>query len=533
MNYADRIVQATAVHTMDHTVSGNAVAVKDGLVMAVGDPDELSDLIGPETIIERFAGVLTPGLNDGHTHVVWGLELTRGISLTDLSLEDVRAAIAAEVAAMDRTRWVHGWGLDPNLFSETSYSGRLFDDVTGEVPLFVRLRDGHSALINSAAIELAGLTGREVFPDEARIVTDAEGQVTGYILELSAMDLVLSHAPTEDLDVLATQLSAVLEGMADTGIVSTDVMDFHPLTPVLMERLESRGPVPLRLRFHPVVPAGATLADLEATLALQGQGGSRWEVRGVKFFVDGTIDNGSAWLTTPDAYGQGTRSIWTDPAEYRAALLYFVSRGVPTATHAIGDRAVAFVLDTFESFESGEVKGSHRIEHIETIPDDLVPRFAELGIAASMQPVAGTHHTRADFTDNWSTRLGVERASHGWRCKDLRNANAVLALGSDWPITAYDARITMADCVLRRPVERPDVEPIRPDQGLSVYEALEGYTIHAARAAGLSAVAGSISVGKRADFTVWSVDPLHTRPADLPDVGILTTYIAGSPRDEA
>lgn len=529
--YADRIIHARVVHTLDadETIV-EAVAVTDGLVSAVGSLDALSPLIGPSTIVDRFSGALTPGLNDGHTHVVWGLELTRGVQLTDLTFEEVAAAISAEVQATNQAGWIHGWGLDPNVFTESGFSGKVFDEITGDIPLFLRLRDGHSAVINSAAIRSARLTGAEEFPDESRIDTDVHGAPTGYVLELRAMNLVLSFAPAQDIDVLAGQLKSVLEGMADTGIVSTDVMDFDPLTPVLLNRLERLGPLPLRLRCHAIVPAGAAMSDLRAVHDLQGTGGDRWEVRGVKFFMDGTIDNGSAWLEAPDAYGQGRKSIWTDPAAYRSALLYFASRGIPTATHAIGDRAVSFVLESFESFGPEGVQGSHRIEHIETIPDDLVGRFAPLGIAASMQPVAGTHHTRADLTDNWSIRLGPERARHGWRCRDLRDAGAVVALGSDWPITPYDARVTMADTVLRRPVEKPGVEPITPEQGLTLREALEGYTTHAARAAGLEEVAGSIAVGKRADFTVWESDPLATEAEHLPEISIVTTYVGGLPR---
>lgn len=246
--------------------------------------------------------------------------------------------------------------------------------------------------------------------------------------------------------------------------------------------------------------------------------------------IDGTIDNGSAWLAEPDAYGQGTAPVWSDPAEYAAALRFFAERGVPTATHAIGDQGVRFVLDALEGLgDAVRCRAAHRIEHIETIPDELVPRFAELGVAASMQPVHGTHHTRADRSDNWSVRLGPERAARGWRCRDLREAGAVLALGSDWPITPYDPRAMMADAILRRPVERPDQAPVQPEQALTPLQALEGYTSHAALAAGLQDVAGTITVGKRADFTVWAQDPLSVDAEELAATPIVATLLDGVP----
>ncbi len=528
MSSPDLILIADSVLTLDPALpDAQAVAVTRGTITAVGTAADVRALAGAATAVEEVAGVLTPGLTDSHTHVVWGLELTRGTQLTDLDLDTVRDLIRRAADATPPGAWVHGWGLDPNLFTDTGFTGRIFDDVTGEVPMFLRMRDGHSAIVNSAAIRAAGLTGAETFADESLIGLADDGAPSGYILEISAMDLVLAHAPDDSLEAMAERLRGVLEGMASAGIVTTYVMDYHRFTQPLMDALERDGDLPVRLKFSPFVYPGASMDDLEQIRALQGVGGRRWRVEGVKFFIDGTVDNGSAWLDTPDAYGQGTKSIWTDPDEYRTAVAFFVQHGIPTATHAIGERGVSFVLDALEALGSDVGAGAHRIEHIETIPDDVVPRFAQVGVIASMQPVHGTHHTRADLSDNWSTRLGPERARHGWRCRDLRDAGAVIALGSDWPITPYDPRAMMADTILRRPVERPDIEPIRAEQGLTPREALEGYTVSAARAAGWQDIAGTIAVGKRADFTAWQEDPLSVAPELLPEVGIRGTWIEG------
>ncbi|WP_258566701.1 amidohydrolase family protein [Leucobacter luti] len=277
-----------------------------------------------------------------------------------------------------------------------------------------------------------------------------------------------------------------------------------------------------------MVPPGANEAVLAEFAALQGLHGRRWRVEGVKFMIDGTVDNGSAWLAAPDCYGEGLRSIWTDTEAYRHALRYFAERGIATATHAIGDRGVAFVLDAIESLGATAQLAAHRIEHIETIPDDTVPRFAALGVAASMQPIHGTRHTRADRSDNWSIRLGDERAGHGWRCKDLRDSGAVLALGSDWPVTPFDPREMMAETILRFPLAQPELAPVQPEQALSAREALEGYTVHAARAIG-AADEGTITPGARAALTVFAGDPLALTPQELATVGVVATYVDGRP----
>ncbi|GAA2178697.1 amidohydrolase [Leucobacter tardus] len=532
----DRIVLASRVHTMEPAPASDgpanpvtAIALSGDRVLATGTHDEMLGLRGPGTVIDDFAGTVYPGFTDSHTHVILGLELTRGLHLTDLDLDTVRARVAAAAAELPDGAWIHGWGADPNIFTGSGFTGRIFDDVAGDHPLFIRMRDAHSAVVNSTTIDLLGLTGRETFPDESRIGVDDQGVPTGYVLELAAIDLVLSQAPPETIAQQADRVWAVLTGMAASGIASTHVLDFHRGSREILELAEERGDLPVRLRFSPIVPAGASEAQLREFAELQGLRGRRWRVEGVKFMIDGTVDNGSAWLAEPDCFGQGLRSLWTDPEAYRAALRYFAERGVPTATHAIGDRGVDFVLDALESLGDLRANAAHRIEHIETIPDETVQRFAALGVAASMQPIHGTHHTRADRSDNWSVRLGDTRAARGWRCADIRRSGAVLALGSDWPVTPYDPRAMLADTILRYPVERPGTPPVQPEQALTRREALEGYTVHAAAASGLLDDEGTLAPGKRANLTVLDADLLDTPPERFPEVGVLATFVDGVP----
>ncbi|WP_364309047.1 amidohydrolase [Paenarthrobacter nitroguajacolicus] len=532
MTVADTMVLARRIHTLDPDLpTATALAITDGRIAAVGSLSELKPFSGPgTTVLDYGDATIVPGLNDSHTHVVFGLDLARGLQLTDLGpLDEVQRIIGDAAAAAEPGEWVIGWGLDPNLFTGIGFSGCLFDDATGPVPMFLRMRDGHSAIVNSAALAASGITGPVDFPDESLIDVDDKGTPTGYLVEFSAMDLATKAFPQESFDVRAERLDELLNGMAAVGITSTHVMDYAEGSGELAAHLEATGELPLRLRFSPMVHAGASLYELEKAAALQGTGGRRWRVEGVKFFIDGTIDNGSAWLEQPDAYGENHESVWTDPEDFQKALRFFVERGIPTATHAIGDQGVRYVLDALEAAGDSRGLAAHRIEHIETIPDDLVTRFAELGVAASMQPVHGTHHTRADRTDNWSVRLGGERAARGWRCRDLREAGVTVALGSDWPITPYDPRAMMADSILRRPVERSDVEPVQPEQALTALMALEGYTSHAAAAAGLTAETGTISVGKLADLTVFEQDPLLVTPEELARTSVVATFVSGLP----
>ncbi|NDY74779.1 amidohydrolase family protein, partial [Desulfobacter hydrogenophilus] len=151
-------------------------------------------------------------------------------------------------------------------------------------------------------------------------------------------------------------------------------------------------------RISPSVFPGFTRDDLERHLELQRRAGRRWHVRGVKLMIDGTIDNGTAWLFEPDSRGQSTRSLWLDPAEYREAVRFFHEHGIPTTTHAIGDKGISFVAETLGALPAGDVQ--HRIEHIETLPDEVLDQVIAAGAAASMQPTHCTLYTRADHTDN-------------------------------------------------------------------------------------------------------------------------------------
>ena len=264
--------------------------------------------------------------------------------------------------------------------------------------------------------------------------------------------------------------------------------------------------------------------------ALQGAGGRRWQVRGAKLFIDGTIDNGTAWLEEPDTLGESTSPYWPDPETYARAIVWFDEHDLPTTTHAIGDQGVRYVLSALERTRG---RARHRIEHIETIPDDLVEAFGRLPVTASMQPTHCTEYSSPDYSDNWSTRLGPARASRGWRIRDLRDAGVRVAIGSDWPIADFDPRGILASAQLRRRGGAPDRAPIGPEQAISALMALEGYTTHAAWSVGEQDEAGTIEVGKRADLTAFAVDPLLAPPDELVEAPIVLTVTDGAITHEA
>jgi predicted amidohydrolase YtcJ len=528
----DLVVCADRIRTMADADTGvSAVAVRAGRIAALGTRDDVAAWRGPSTrVIDLGSATVTPGLVDAHIHPVNGAELTRGVGLLGLDLDGVRRALAERAATLAPDAWVLGWGLDPNVAPGRGLTSADIDDAVGGRPALLRLFDAHSALASTTALRIAGVDGPRVFDQKSEVVCDADGRPTGFLLEAAAIALVDGHVPTATDDEVADHVHDALAAMARVGITGAHAMEHVARASGVYQRIEADRDLPIRLRCSPWAQPGSDEDDWAALAALQGTGGRRWQVGGVKLFIDGTVDNGTAWLTEPDSHGECTSAYWPDPAAYARAIAWFDAHGVPTATHAIGDEGVRHVLRAL-SATGRQVR--HRIEHIETIPDDLVAEFGRLPVTASMQSTHCTEYVAADHSDNWSTRLGPVRASRGWRVRDLRQAGVRVALGSDWPIADVDPRGILAAAQLRRRGGAPDRTPIGPEQAISARMALEGYTTHAAWSVGEDDVAGTLEVGKRADLTAFAVDPLVAPADELVDAPIMLTVVEGAVSHQA
>ncbi|QIG38736.1 amidohydrolase [Microbacterium sp. 4R-513] len=527
---ADIVIFGTVI-TMaedDRTpAEAEGIAIADGRVLALGDREQLTPLVDASSeVIELSDAAILPGFVDSHIHPVFGLSLTRGADLSRCgTLSEVGAALTAELDRLTGDDWLLGWGLDPNVFGDEEVTNAFLDSVAGRRPAFVRLFDAHAAIASSRALEIAGVEGGAAFTDASRVVTDENGRPTGYLLEMQALGLVERVLPELSFEERAELLYEILLRMARAGFTSGQVQDLAPGTIELLERIEGDRDLPIRLRLSPWFEPGTPVAEVERLVALQGTRGRRWVVEGVKLMIDGTVDNGTAWLHEPDCLGESTASLWLDPEHYRAAMTELHRRGVPTTTHAIGDAGIDFVVRTIDGLPPGVA--THRVEHIETMTDASLEVFVRSRATASMQPTHCTLFTKADGSDNWSRRLGEERAARGFRSRDLVRAGIPLALGSDWPVAPSDAVAILADAQLRRPHDDADAAAIHPEQALDAMDALRGLTTQPYRTIGSRG--GMLEVGAVADVTVLDRDPRTVDPVALGSAEVLLTLVDGRP----
>jgi predicted amidohydrolase YtcJ len=500
--------------------------VRGSEIVAVGSDAEVREHCDAKTqIVDGHHDLaIVPGLVDAHIHP-FHAEQTRGVDLTRCAtLSEVQSELSRERQEVGGDGWVLGWGLEYNVFGDGPISSAAIEDAVGGAPALVTFFDLHTALATPRALELARATAPHSFSEGAEIVL-CDGRPTGELREDAAIDLVRQLLPQLTERERYTRIAELQRRLAAVGLTGLHVMDGSPRTFDLMRELEANGDLLLRSLIPLWIKPETRFEEMEEWLQFREESGERWRGGVAKFFIDGVIDTGTGWLYEPDTLGDGTQPFWPDPGRYASAVRLFAQTGFQCVTHATGDYGVRAALDAYR--EAGAAPGiTHRVEHIETLQDRDLPRFAAEGVAASLQPLH-MQWRLADHSDSWALRLGPERCARAWRASDLLRSGAVVPLGSDWPVAEYDPRIGLAWARLRRNPRESEAHVFEPEQVLTGLEALEGYTVAAARVAGETDVAGRIAPGYRADFTGLAADPVETSADDLVDLPVRLTIVDG------
>lgn len=523
---ADRAVLGARIRTLDpDRPRATAVAMRGGTLVAVGDDAEVRAACDARTEILDGTGVaIVPGLTDSHLHPIWATDLAVGVSAEHCADQAAfAAALRAERERVGPDALVRAWSVDYALLPGEDMDGRVLERLAAG-PALVVFHDLHTYLATPSVVAQAGVTGAERFPDASEIVC-RDGRPTGELREFSAFFRVADALPGATPEARRTRVAEVLGELSALGVTGAHVMDGSPETYDLLRELEARGDLTVRLIVPLWVKPEHADEVHEAYARHVDARGELWRGGTAKFFIDGVVETGTAWLEEPDTRGQGTKPYWPDPDRYAAAVATFARAGFACTTHAIGDRAVRATLDAYRAAADPRT-GMHRIEHLETLGDATLARVAAESVAASMQPL----HMRwrhADGEDEWALRLGPERTARGFRTGDLLRSGAVVALGSDWPVAPSDPRYGMAWARLRREPGGCDHAPFEPEQRLDALQALAGYTTAPATVAGERERSGRIAPGLRADLTGLAADPVDTDADELPDLPVRLTVVGG------
>jgi predicted amidohydrolase YtcJ len=525
---AELAIVGARIRTLDPAQPfASAIAMAGARIVAVGDDAAVREHCDATTeILDGRGMAIVPGLTDAHLHPLWATAFAVGIDTSGCTDRDQLAdALAAERRRIGPDAILRAWSVDYAHFAD-GLRGDDLERLAGGPALAVFF-DLHTYLATPSVLERAGVTGAESFADASEIVVDADGRPTGELREFSAFFRVADALPGNDPEAARARVVAVLRELNAMGLTGAHVMDGSPEAYSLFSELEARGELSLRLVVPLWVKPETGEEAIREYLDLVDARGSLWRGGVAKFFIDGVVETGTAWLDEPDARGGGTQPFWPSEERYAETVARFARAGFQCATHAIGDRAVRAALDAYRLVgPPPRGRGLHRIEHLETLDDATLARVAAEHVAASMQPLH-MQWRQPDGSDEWAVRLGPDRVARAFRTGDLLRSGALVPLGSDWPVAPADPRYGMAWARLRRHPGLPTQPVFEPEQAMSASDALAGYTTAAAATVGETEIGGRIAPGLRADLTAFAADPVDLPADELPDLPVLLTVVDG------
>jgi predicted amidohydrolase YtcJ len=522
---ADLILYNGNIHTLDAaTPRAQAIAIAGNRILALRGDAAMRELLAPEgQAIDLQGRTVVPGFTDAHLHFMsYGLSLKR-VDLSGVpTLAEALARVAARVQQTPVGQWVRGRGWDHSLWEGGAFPARAdLDRIAPRHPVYLARKCGHAAWANSRALELAGITATTPDPPGGAIERDpATGAPTGILKEL-AMDLVrrLLKEPAPEETVAA--IRAATANAHRLGIVGVHTMEGAAALRAF-QRLDAAGELQMRVLMQ--IPEDNLEAAIQTGLQT-GFGNRRLRIGGVKVFADGALGARTAYMLAPFEGEPDNYGIPVASAEHLRQVVATAGRaGIAAFVHAIGDRANREVLDAIEASRQAGAGPHlrHRIEHVQLLHPADVPRFARLGVVASMQPIHATQDMLlADA--HWGARGA---GAYAWR--SLLDAGAVLAFGSDSPVEDLSVIKGIHAAVTRRRADgSPGPGGWYPEQRLTVAQAVHAYTAGAAYASGEESLKGTLTPGKLADLVVLSQDIFTVDPMAILDTHVVATLFDG------
>jgi predicted amidohydrolase YtcJ len=534
---ADLVLTGGHVHTVDASnARAEAVAIRGERIVAVGRAREIAPLIGPRTRVIDLAGrLLTPGFQDVHIHPVSaGVDRLQCDLRESRGRDDVLATIGAYVAAHPDDEWIIGSGWYMADFPNGTPRREDLDAIVRDRPAFFPNRDGHSAWVNTRALELARIDRDTPDPDDGRIERDPDGTPTGCLHE-GAAEAVVRLLPPDGPELKARGLREAQAYLHSLGITAWQDAIVEPETHEVYRAGHAAGwlsaRVELALWWDRV--RGDDQVD---ELIERSRTGSFGNVRAnsVKLMMDGVLETFTGAMIEPYLDRDGTpttkRGIsFIDPERLPGWVAQLDAAGLQPHFHAIGDRAVRESLDAVAAARAANGQSDTRphIAHIQVVHPDDLRRFAELGVTANAQALWACHEGQMD--DLTIPFLGPERTTWQYPFRSLLDSGARLAMGSDWSVSTPNPFEEMEVAVTRvYPESRGAAEPFLPEQALTLEEAIRGFTLGSAYVNHLDAETGSIEVGKLADLALIDRDLFAPDGGPIGDAQVLATMVGGA-----
>lgn len=517
--YVNGVIWTGAKGTPDAAV----MAIKDGIISYVGDGEAVR--IEAKETVDLEGRFVMPGFIDNHVHFLDGGVSLASVDLRDAATPEVFSKRIADFATnLPAGQWVLSGNWDHELWGGELPRKEWIDEETGDTPVFVFRLDGHMALANSAALELAGITAATSAPEGGEIVHDETGEPTG-ILKDNAINLVLATIPKlSDAEVLDAFELAQSHALS-LGLTQVHAVTANPTETTMLDAFrlaEERGVMKIRAYVLTPIEHWKDLSDL---VAKEGAGGGKLRWGGVKGFVDGSLGSTTAWFHEPYADTPETSGFpLTDLSELNEMVSSADAAGLKLAIHAIGDRAIDELIAGMRDVAGDEIGNRrYRIEHYQHPSRAAIDAAAKNGIIASMQP----YHAIDD--GRWAEkRIGPERIETTYAFRSILDAGVTVTFGSDWPVAPLSPLEGVYAAVTRRTTDGANPDGWQPQEKITVEEALTAYTATNAYAGFEEEVAGTLETGKRADFVVLSDDPRSVNPVAIRDIKVLTTMIDGA-----
>ena len=517
------------IYTMETThPQGTAVAIGNGRIVAVGSDNDIKTIASKQTTIVDLAGrCVTPGLVDAHVHFQhYALSLQR-VNLDGApSLDNVLERITERLKQTASSgTWLQGRGWAQGQWREAIFpTAAHLDQLPTDRPIYLTHKSGHAAWVNHQALRRVGINRHTPDPPGGEIQRDAEGEPTGILFE-EAMKLVSDHIPRATVDDIVQAMRQAQIRCWQGGL--TGLHDFDGRDCFLaLQQLHQQGELGLRV----VKNIPVKRLEHAVGVGLQTGFGDAWlRIGGIKIFADGALGPMTAAMLAPyENAPDNTGIVVTDKEEMMAYATKASKHGLSVTIHAIGDRANHDVLDVYEAVRHQERSLPHRhhlrhrIEHVQIIHPEDIPRLAELNVTASMQPIHATSDMQI-AEQHWG-----ERAKYSYAWRTLKETGATLVFGSDAPIEAIEPLPGIHAAVTRQRVDgSPGPDGWYPAQRLTMSEAIHGFTLAAAITSGQEQHLGSIAPGKLADLTIFDQDIFAIPATELPQVKIAGTIIGG------